>query len=80
MYRTAKPIRAGHAPVPQGIRGGGGTQQAPQKIIGDDSLKKKSMKGKFLTFRLFKEQPTNQISSHPDRTWTKLNDTIWRIN
>lgn len=40
----AKPIRAGHAPVPQGIRGG----QQPQKIINDDSLKRKSMKGNFL--------------------------------
>lgn len=39
---SAKPIRAGHAPVPQGIRGG---QPAPQKIISDDSLKRKSMKG-----------------------------------
>jgi hypothetical protein len=38
---TAKPIRAGHAPVPTGIRGG----QPPQKIISDDSIKRKSMKG-----------------------------------
>lgn len=40
-YLLAKPIRAGHAPVPTGIRGG----QAPQKIISDDSMKIKSMKG-----------------------------------
>lgn len=42
----AKPIRAGHAPVPQGIRGGGGQAVAP-KIITDDSLKRKSMKGNY---------------------------------
>lgn len=51
----AKPIRAGHAPVPQGIRGG---QPAPQKIISDDSLKRKSMKGELhndiLTRLIFK--------------------------
>lgn len=31
----AKPIRAGHAPVPSGIRGGGAVQNVPQKIISD---------------------------------------------
>lgn len=42
--QIAKPIRAGHAPVPQGIRGGNVTQGQSQKIISDDSLKRKSMK------------------------------------
>lgn len=49
---AAKPIRAGHAPIPQGIRGGGIQAGAPQKIIADDSLKRKSMKGE-LDFRNF---------------------------
>lgn len=48
LFILAKPIRAGHAPITQGIRGGGAiiAGGAPQKIITDDSLKRKSMKGK----------------------------------
>ncbi|CAO1409225.1 unnamed protein product [Diamesa hyperborea] len=34
--QIAKPIRAGHAPVPSGIRGGGAVQNVPQKIISDN--------------------------------------------
>lgn len=40
---VAKPIRAGHAPI-QSIRGGG-MQPVPQKIISDENLKRKSLKG-----------------------------------
>lgn len=40
----AKPIRAGHAPIPS-IRAGMQPVVAPQKIISDENLKRKSMKG-----------------------------------